>query len=88
MDQAQATRIEMKLDKVQEHLMSMDRKLASQMTQVGDLARRASVVERQLRPVEKHVERMRGAGKLIRIFATVSGLLVALAGIAKAVFGA
>lgn len=71
-------RIEGKVDKIVEHVSSIDVTLAKQHESLKDHIRRSDLLEQKLIPVEKHVAMMQGALKLIGLMATLAGIAAAV----------
>lgn len=66
-------RIEDKIDKVVEHLGSMDMTLAAQHESLKIHIKRSDLLEAQVEPIKKHVAMVSGALKLIGLFAALCG---------------
>ncbi len=68
-------RVEAKIDKVHERLSSIDATLAGQHVSLVEHIRRTSILETKLEPVEKHVDMVHGALKLIGLVAMLGGII-------------
>lgn len=66
-------RIENKLDKVVEHIGSIDATLAAQHVSLTEHIRRTNLLEQEIAPIKKHVNMVSGALKLILILAAIGG---------------
>jgi hypothetical protein len=66
------TRIEMKIDKIQEHIVGIDITLAKQHVSLDEHVRRTNLLEEQLRPVEQHVTMVSGVIKLLGALALMA----------------
>ncbi len=73
MDDERSTRIEQKLDKVVEHIGSIDVTLGKQHVSLCDHIRRTELLEQEIAPIKKHVNMVSGALKLILVLAAVGG---------------
>lgn len=70
--------IEARLSEIERTLHEIDKTLALNTQHLGEHMRRTELLEKDVRPVVKHVEQMRGAGKLLGILAliaTIAGLV-------------
>lgn len=65
------TRIETKVDKIEEHLQSQVVTLARLTVSVEEHVRRTNLLEQTIKPIEKHVATVQGALKLIALLAAV-----------------
>jgi hypothetical protein len=72
-----------KLDKLDEKLGSMDNTLIRQEEQLAYHIKRTDLLEQKLEPVETHVKRVDGAGKLLGILAIIVGIVGTLYAIVK-----
>lgn len=70
-------RIEDKVDKIDERLDSIDKTLAVNTESLQIHMKRSDALESMIKPVQKHVDMVEGALKLIGLVATVAGLVVA-----------
>lgn len=72
-------RIESKIDKLSDHLGSIDATLAAQHVSLVEHMRRSDALERQMEPIKKHVSMAHGALKMISLMgigaAIVEGLI-------------
>lgn len=68
-------RIFEKLENIEGHLASINIILAKQHMSLDEHMRRTEILEVELRPVAKHVEQMRGAGKLLAVLALIATIL-------------
>lgn len=82
MDRTDADRLEARLEKLDDKLASMERSLASidktltlNTEHLAEHIRRTNKLEKELVPVVKHVEQMRGAAKLISMLALIATVL-------------
>jgi len=71
-------RIFEKLEKIENHIVNIDKTLLLQHVSLEEHMRRTQLLETEMAPVVKHVEQVRGAGMLL-------GLLALLATIASIV---
>jgi hypothetical protein len=71
-------RIESKIDKIVEHIGSVDVTLAKQEVSLAEHIRRTALIEDKLKPVESHVHMVNGAFKLVGLLSTVAGILTVL----------
>lgn len=76
---AQLDRIEMKLDAVEARIGSIDVTLAAQHEQLVVHIKRTDLLEREIKPISKHVQQVQGAGKLLAIIATIAGIVAGFA---------
>lgn len=63
---------ENRLTSIESTLHSMDKTLAVNTEHLAEHMARTAQIEEELRPVVKHVEQMKGAGKLLALLALVS----------------
>ena len=75
-------RIEQKLDKVVEHISSIDVTLAEQHISLKEHMRRTALLEQQMRPIEKHVLMVSGVIRFLGLFVAAVSFAAALAEIA------
>jgi hypothetical protein len=68
-----------RLDEIERTLHSMDKTLLINTEHLAEHMRRTALIEQEMRPVVKHVEQMRGAGKLLAILALIATILSAWA---------
>ena len=66
-------RIEIKIDKVVEHISSIDSTLAAQHISLKDHIRRTELLEKDVAPIKAHVAMVSGALKLIGLIAAICG---------------
>jgi len=66
-------RIEDKIDKVVEHIGSIDSTLAAQHVSLKDHIRRTEILEQTVRPMVKHEQMLLGIVKLVMILAAIGG---------------
>lgn len=64
-------RIEGKLDKVVDHIGSIDVTLAAQHVSLKEHIRRTEILEQELAPIKTHVNMISGALKLIGLLAAI-----------------
>lgn len=67
-------RIEAKIDDSNDHLASIDVTLASQHASLREHIRRSNMLEAKMAPVERHVNRVEGALKLITLAAALAAV--------------
>jgi hypothetical protein len=67
-------RIEDKIDKVMEHTSSIDITLAKQHVILEEHVKRTNLLEEKLEPIQKHVNMVHGALKLIGLIATIAAI--------------
>jgi predicted neutral ceramidase superfamily lipid hydrolase len=67
--------IEKRLEEIERLLVSLDKTLAINTEHLAEHMRRTAIIEDELKPVVKHVEQMRGAGKLIALLALLATIL-------------
>lgn len=72
-------KIDSKIENVDSRLNEMDKTLVKQELNLAEHMRRTDLLENKLEPVEKHVERMQGALKLVVIIGTIVGIAVGIA---------
>lgn len=75
----QLDRIETKIDKATDRLGRIDSTLAAQHEQIVIHIKRTDLLERELKPISKHVQQMHGAAKFIGLVAVVAGIVAGLA---------
>lgn len=75
MDNNRLERVEEKLDKVVEHISSIDVTLAKQHISLKDHIRRTELLEQQVEPIKKHVNMVQGALKLIGLVSVCLGIV-------------
>lgn len=75
----QLNRIELKLEKVDDRLGDIDRRLAKYNAELEIHVKRTSQIEVELMPIAKTYERWIGASVLLGIIATLAGVLGAVA---------
>lgn len=71
--------IEKNISHIKITLVKIDKTLALNTKELEEHMRRTALLEEEVRPVVKHVEQVRGAGKLLAILATIAGILAAWA---------
>jgi hypothetical protein len=64
-----------RLEEIERLLASLDKTLALNTAHLDEHIRRTEILEDQIQPVTKHVEQMRGAGKLLAILALIAGTI-------------
>lgn len=74
-DDKRLERIEEKLDKVVEHIGSIDITLATQHVSLAEHIKRTAMLEEQIIPINKHVNMVKGAIALLTILATIAGIV-------------
>lgn len=68
-------RIEDKIDKVMEHVSSLDITSAKQQISLDYHIKRTDILENDIKPIKKHVERIHGALKFIGLVALLGGVV-------------
>ncbi len=58
-------RVEKKLDKILEHISSLDVTVGKQQVSIDEHIRRTNLLESEVRPIKRHVDMVNGALKLI-----------------------
>ena len=69
------SRIFEKVEKIEAHLYSIDTTLARQHSSLEEHMRRTQLLEEEMKPVARHVEQMRGAGKLLALLALIATIV-------------
>jgi predicted neutral ceramidase superfamily lipid hydrolase len=64
-----------RLRNIETSLHAIDKTLAINTEHLADHIRRTGIIEDELKPVVKHVEQMRGAGKLIALLALIATIM-------------
>ncbi len=64
MDDKRLERIESKIDDTHDHLVSIDLTLNAQHISLREHIRRTAILEREIAPIKRHVNRVEGALKL------------------------
>jgi len=72
-------KLDARLDEIERTLHAIDKTLAINTEHLADHIRRTAILETELKPIAKHVEQMRGAGKLLAILALVATIISAWA---------
>lgn len=67
-------RIENKIDKISDHISSIDITISKQHVSLQDHIRRTELLEEKLQPVERHVNMVNGAVKLILVISAIAGI--------------
>lgn len=67
-------RIESKIDHITEKISSIDVTLAKQSVILDEHVKRSTQLENRMEPVEKHVNMINGAFKLIGLMATLAAI--------------
>ncbi len=75
----QLDRIEDKITVVDQRINSIDITLAAQHSQLVEHIKRTAILERELKPVNKHVQQMQGAGKLLGLLALIASIVAGFA---------
>jgi len=73
-DDKRLERIEDKLDKVSDHISSIDVTIAQQHLSLKEHIRRTNLLEQDMKPVKQHVIMINGVLKFIGLLATLLGL--------------
>lgn len=68
---------EMRLDEIERTLHAIDKTLAVNTEHLAEHMRRTAIIEKELQPVVKHVEQMRGAAKLLALLALLATIATA-----------
>ncbi len=71
----QLDRIEKKLDIVDGRLGSIDVTLAGQHEQLIVHIKRTDILERELKPISRHVQQVQGAAKLLGLLALIASIV-------------
>jgi len=74
-DDKRLERIETKVDKISDHLGSIDVTLSAQHESLKDHIRRTEVLEATILPIKKHVDMVKGAMALITLLGVLLGIL-------------
>lgn len=74
-DDKRITRIEDKVDKIIEKISSIDVTLAAQHVSLKDHIRRTEILEKEMKPVKKHAERVKITFGLIGGVSVVLGII-------------
>lgn len=77
-DPNRLVRIEDKLDQVSDKLHAVDITLAAQHVSLEDHIRRTELLEEEVRPIKRHVDRVNGALKLLGVLLLVFELYKAI----------
>lgn len=75
MDDKRLERIENKLDDSNEHLASIDITLAAQAVSLRDHIRRTALLEAELKPIKRHVNRVEGGLKALSIIVMIVAIM-------------
>lgn len=78
MDSKRLERIEDKIDKISGHMANVDVTLASQHVSLEHHIRRTAILEDQIKPLNKHKDRVEGALKLLGVLAVIFELYKAM----------
>lgn len=78
MDDKKLDRIEDKIDKITEHISSIDSTLASQHVSLKEHIRRTEILETEIKPIQKHVSMMQGAFKFIMYLSLIATIAEAI----------
>lgn len=86
-DSERLSRIENKIDKIVDHISSIDVTLAAQHMSLEEHIKRTNLLEEQIEPLKKHTANVEGVVKFIILIATVGagveGLFMILKGFIK-----
>ena len=74
-------RIADKIDLIREDIADIKVDLAKHIYRTDIAEENISILRRELKPVEKHVEQMQGALNLVKITSVVLGVVLAVAGV-------
>jgi len=66
-----------RLNNIEKCLYEIDKTLTINTEHLAEHMRRTAIMEEELRPVTKHVDQMRGAGKLLALLALVATIVSA-----------
>lgn len=77
------SRIESKIDKLDDRLVSIDRTLVQQQVLLDEHIRRTNLLEAEIKPIKRHVDMVTGAMKMIGLLATGMGIAAALLKVLK-----
>ncbi len=80
MDNPRLSRIETKIDDISDHLSSIDQTLAAQHVSLKEHIRRTTLLESDVAPIKKHVNRVEGALKLLTLIATIAAIIEVIHG--------
>lgn len=75
METKRLERIEAKLDDISDHLSSIDVTLGKQHVSLDAHIRRTEILEKELAPVKKQVNRAEGALKFVTIAAAIAAII-------------
>lgn len=64
-----------RLDAIERSIASIDKTLAVNTEHLAEHMRRTQIIENELDPVVKHVQQMRGAGKLLALLALIATVI-------------
>lgn len=64
--------VEQKLAQIERSIAAIDKTLAINTEHLKEHMRRTAIIEKEMQPVVKHVEQMRGAAKLLGIMALIA----------------
>lgn len=67
-----------RLEEIERLLASLDKTLALNTAHLEEHIRRTELLEEEVKPIKRHVEQIRGAGKLLAILALIASLAVAI----------
>lgn len=67
-----------RLSEIERTLHAIDKTLAINTEHLAEHMRRTAIIESELQPVVKHVEQMRGAGKLVALLALIASIVSVL----------
>lgn len=71
-------KVETKLDKIDDSITRIDITLARQSEILDVHVKRTNILEDSLKPIERHVNMVQGAIKLILILGTIAGIIEAI----------
>lgn len=72
------SKIEKKIDKLDQHLSSIDITLAKQSVILDEHVKRTNLLEERITPIERHVSMINGALKFLGILAVIIGIAVGI----------
>jgi hypothetical protein len=81
--EAQLEKLDDKLDKLVEHVGSIDKTLVRNTVTLEVHVKRTNALENRMEPVEVHVTQMRGAVSFLKILALVLAIITGIAKVLK-----
>lgn len=83
MDDKRLERVEKKIDLISDRLGNIDVTLGSQHVSLKDHMRRTAALEESLKPIQRHVNMVDGALKLVGLLSLILGMIVAIKMVVK-----